>query len=103
MAWINLRNKWHASGAWDIEPRFLPGDDTAIVVEFGDAIDRKTSEKIHQLGECIREAFLPGVYGIVRPFGLPTREYFMLNSATKAQIVIVYWVQSSRPRPWPLV
>ena len=30
-----------------MEARYLAAGDTALVVEFGDAVDRETSEKVH--------------------------------------------------------
>ncbi|MBI4193810.1 MAG: 5-oxoprolinase subunit PxpB [Betaproteobacteria bacterium] len=41
--------------------RFLPAGDTAIVVEFGDGIDRALNERVLRLGALVRDAGLPGV------------------------------------------
>jgi inhibitor of KinA len=41
--------------------RFLPSGDTAIVVEFGDRIDRALNERVLRLSTLVRAAKLPGV------------------------------------------
>lgn len=41
--------------------RFLPAGDVAIVVEFGDHIDRVLSERVLRLSALVRAAELPGV------------------------------------------
>ncbi len=43
------------------EPRFLPSGDTALVVEFGDRIDRRLSAAVTGLADRIRVADLGGV------------------------------------------
>src|SRR5579884_2420222 len=48
--------------------RFLPAGDTALVVEFGDRIDRALSDRVLQLSRRIAEAALPGVIETVPTF-----------------------------------
>ncbi len=50
------------------EPRFLPSGDTALVVEFGDRIDRGLSAAVIGLAEGIRVAALRGVTETVPSF-----------------------------------
>jgi KipI family sensor histidine kinase inhibitor len=50
------------------EPRFLPSGDTALVVEFGDRIDRGLSAAVIGLAERIRVAGLGGVTETVPTF-----------------------------------
>lgn len=50
------------------EPRFLPSGDTALVVEFGDRIDRGLSAAVIGLAERIRVADLSGVTETVPSF-----------------------------------
>jgi len=48
--------------------RFLPAGDTAVVVEFGDRIDRLLSERVLRLSALVRAAKLPGVIETVPTF-----------------------------------
>lgn len=48
--------------------RFLPAGDTAVIVEFGDRIDRIVSERVLRLSELVRAANLPGVVETVPTF-----------------------------------
>ena len=41
--------------------RFLPAGDTALVVEFGDSIDRELSEGVLRLSALVRASNIPGV------------------------------------------
>ncbi|HET9664034.1 MAG TPA: 5-oxoprolinase subunit PxpB [Burkholderiales bacterium] len=41
--------------------RFLPSGDTAIVVEFGDRIDRELNQRVLRLNTAVRAARIPGV------------------------------------------
>lgn len=41
--------------------RFLPSGDTAVVIEFGDRIDRQLNERVLRLNALVRGARLPGV------------------------------------------
>ncbi len=50
------------------EPRFLPSGDTALVVEFGDRIDRGLSAAVIGLAERIRVAHLGGITETVPSF-----------------------------------
>ncbi len=47
---------------------FLPAGDTALVVEFGDRIDRELSERVLRLGAQVRKARLAGVIETVATF-----------------------------------
>jgi inhibitor of KinA len=51
-----------------MDARFLPAGDTALVVEFGDVIDRALSERVLALAEEIRSAALIGVIETVPTF-----------------------------------
>lgn len=48
--------------------RYLPAGDTALVVEFGDRIDRELSERVLRLGAQVRTARLTGVIETVATF-----------------------------------
>jgi inhibitor of KinA len=48
--------------------RFLPGGDTALVVEFGDRVDRALSGLVLALGQKLEEAAVPGVVEVVPTF-----------------------------------
>ena len=51
-----------------MDPRFLPAGDTALVVEFGDEIDRAMSERVLRLAEQVRNAAIAGVIETVPTF-----------------------------------
>lgn len=46
-------------------PRFLAAGDTALVVEFGDAVDPAINRRVMRLGEAIRAAGVAGVVDLV--------------------------------------
>jgi inhibitor of KinA len=48
--------------------RFLPGGDTALVVEFGDRVDRALSGLVLALGQKLEDAAVPGVVEVVPTF-----------------------------------
>lgn len=48
--------------------RILSSGDTALVVEFGDAVDRRTSERVLALFERLSAAALPGVVELLPTF-----------------------------------
>ena len=48
--------------------RFLPAGDTAVIVEFGDRIDRAVSDRVLRLSALVRAANLPGVVETVPTF-----------------------------------
>ncbi len=48
--------------------RFLAAGDTAVIVEFGDRIDRIVSDRVLRLSELVRAANLPGVVETVPTF-----------------------------------
>jgi inhibitor of KinA len=47
---------------------FLPSGDTAIVIEFGDQIDRAVSEQVLRLGARVRQAGIAGILETVPTF-----------------------------------
>jgi inhibitor of KinA len=49
-------------------PRFLQSGDTAIVVEFGDGIDRQLSAQVLSLARTVQAAAIPGVVEAVPTF-----------------------------------
>lgn len=49
-------------------PRFLPQGDAALVVEFGDAIDRAISERVYRLADAVSAAAPPGIREVVPSF-----------------------------------
>jgi KipI family sensor histidine kinase inhibitor len=55
--------------------RFLPAGDTAVVVEFGDRIDRVLSDRVLQLAQRVRAAAFAGVTDIVPTFRSLLLEY----------------------------
>ena len=48
--------------------RFLPAGDTAVLVEFGDRIDRGVSDRVLRLSAQVRAANLPGIVETVPTF-----------------------------------
>jgi inhibitor of KinA len=51
-----------------VNVRFLPAGDTAVIVEFGDRIDRAVSDRVLRLSALVRAANLPGVVETVPTF-----------------------------------
>lgn len=51
-----------------MDARFLPAGDTALVVEFGEQIDRALSERVLRLADRIRDAGIAGVVETVPTF-----------------------------------
>lgn len=51
-----------------MDVRFLPAGDTALIVEFGDRIERALSDRVLQLSERIHAAELPGIVETVPTF-----------------------------------
>jgi inhibitor of KinA len=51
-----------------VTARFLPSGDTAVVVEFGDSIDRVLSDRVLRLSAAVRAATPPGVVETVPTF-----------------------------------
>jgi KipI family sensor histidine kinase inhibitor len=49
-------------------PRFLPGGDTALLVEFGDRVDQELSGLVLALATKLRDAAIPGVVELVPTF-----------------------------------
>ena len=58
------------------QPRFLPGGDTALVVEFGDRVDQTLSGLVLALAHRLEEAAIPGVIETV-----PTGDDLQLRQA----------------------
>lgn len=56
------------SGSIQVTARFLPAGDSAVIVEFGDCIDRLVSERVLRLSARVRAAKLPGVTETVPTF-----------------------------------
>jgi KipI family sensor histidine kinase inhibitor len=52
----------------DPQPRFLPNGDTALAVEFGERIDRSTSERVLALHDRLAHAAPPGVVELLPTF-----------------------------------
>ena len=50
------------------QARFLPGGDTALVVEFGDRVDRRLSGLVLALARRLEDAAIPGVVEAVPTF-----------------------------------
>ena len=48
--------------------KFLPGGDTALVVEFGDRVDRTLSGHVVALAQKLRDLAVPGVVEMVPTF-----------------------------------
>lgn len=55
--------------------RFLPAGDTAVIVEFGDRIDRAVSDRVLRLSALVHAAHLPGVVETVPTFRSLTVHY----------------------------
>ena len=49
-------------------PRFLAQGDAALVVEFGDTIDRAVSERVYDLSMAVSAAAVPGISEVVPSF-----------------------------------
>ena len=49
-------------------PRFLPAGDTALVVEFGDVVDRAVSDQVIALADAIEAKAIPGIVELVPTF-----------------------------------
>ncbi len=48
--------------------RFLSAGDTALVVEFGDVVDRAISDRVLALADAIESSVMPGVIELVPTF-----------------------------------
>ena len=49
-------------------PRFLSAGDTALVVEFGETVDREVNHRVMRLGEAARAAAIAGLVDLVPTF-----------------------------------
>jgi KipI family sensor histidine kinase inhibitor len=65
---------------------FLPSGDTAIVIEFGTAIDRAVSEAVLRLGARIRDAGIAGILELVPTFRSLVVHYDPLRTTGAALI-----------------
>lgn len=65
---------------------FLPSGDTALVVQFGDRIDRALSEAVLRLDANLAEAALPGVVETVPTFRSLLVHYDPLHTSAEALI-----------------
>ena len=65
---------------------FLPSGDTAIVIEFGTAIDRAVSEAVLRLGARIRDAGIAGILELVPTFRSLMVHYDPLSISSAALI-----------------
>lgn len=61
--------------------RILKAADSALVVEFGSVIDRKTSDRVLALAEALEQAGLPGVTEVVATFRSLSVNYDPLATA----------------------
>lgn len=66
--------------------RFLPSGDTALVVEFGDRIDRALNARVLRLNAAVRAACLPGVVETLPTFRSLMVHYDPLKTASAALV-----------------
>ena len=66
--------------------RILSSGDTALVVEFGDAVDRRTSERALALFERLSAASLPGVVELMPTFRSLMVHYDPVRTSRKALV-----------------
>ena len=69
--------------------KFLPCGDTAVVVEFGDRIDRALSDKVLGLDARLRAARLPGVVECVPTFRSLMVHYDPLSTGAEALVAAI--------------
>lgn len=69
--------------------RFLPAGDTALVVEFGDRIDRELSERVLRLGAQVRAARLTGVIETVATFRSLLVHYDPLRTSNTQLVIAI--------------
>lgn len=69
--------------------RFLPAGDTALVVEFGDRLDRELSERVLRLGAQVRTARLTGVIETVATFRSLLVHYDPLRTSNARLVSII--------------
>jgi KipI family sensor histidine kinase inhibitor len=76
--------------------RFLPAADSALVIEFGSAIDRGTSDRVLALAETLTRAALPGATEIVATFRSLCVNYdSLLTTGLELEAAITALVQRS--------
>ena len=69
--------------------RILSSGDTALVVEFGDGIDRGTSERVLALFERLRRAALPGVAELMPTFRSLMVHYDPVRTSRRALVAAI--------------
>lgn len=69
------RDKVRSRGHYSMDVRFLSSGDSAIVVEFGDRIDRALSDRVLKLSGQVDQVKLPGVVETVPTFRSLTVHY----------------------------
>jgi KipI family sensor histidine kinase inhibitor len=71
--------------------RFLPAGDTAVVVEFGDRVDRALSDEVLRLARRLRAAAPPGVVEVVPTFRSLLVHYDPLVTSGRNVIDAIRW------------
>jgi KipI family sensor histidine kinase inhibitor len=82
--------------------RFIPAGDSAVVVEFGDGIDRALSERVLALARALRAAAPPGVVDVVPTFRSLLVHYDPLVTGGKDVVAAIHAVTEpagDRERP----
>ncbi len=83
--------------------RFLPAGDTAVIVEFGDCIDRVVSDRVLRLSALVRAANLPGVVETVPTFRSLIVHYDpLVTTSLKLNAAVEKLVDSSRADAKPV-
>jgi len=85
-----------------VNVRFLPAGDTAMIVEFGDSIDRVLSDRVLRLSALVRAANLPGVVETVPTFRSLMVHYEPLatdNASLTAAIEKLLDTSRDEPKP----
>lgn len=67
-----------------VQHRILSSGDTALVVEFGEAVDRRTSERVLALFERLSAAAIPGVVELMPTFRSLMVHYDPVRTSRKA-------------------
>lgn len=85
-----------------MDVRFLPAGDTALVVEFGDRVDRALSEQVLRLSARVRAAALPGVLETVPTYRSLLVHYDpRLTAGAKLQSTIAKLLKGNADDPAP--
>ena len=89
-----------------IQVRFLPAGDAALVIEFGEHVDRDLSERVLRLSDRIRAAALPGIVETVPTYRSLAVHYSPLATTAKAirnatEALLDYTAgERAKPRLW---